>query len=156
MKIRRVVTGHDQYGKATISVDEVCKNIISRRDKHQSCVIWSTSKFPVDNSDPVDGSSRDVSTLQKEDTVFRIVKYDPGVAPRNHRTETIDYAIVMSGAIEMELDGTVVALQQGDVIVQRGTIHNWTNKGSVACVIAFILIAAQPIELGTQTLVAHG
>ena len=88
--------------------------------------------------------------------MFRIVQYDPGVAPRNHRTETIDYAIVMSGSIQMDLDGTIVDLQQGDVIVQRGTIHNWINNGTTPCIIAFILIAAKPVDLNHKTLHAHG
>jgi quercetin dioxygenase-like cupin family protein len=112
--------------------------------------------LPVDNLDSNDGYTRDVSTLSKQDTVFRIVQYDPGVAPRNHRTETIDYAVVMSGAIDMDLDGQTVHLQQGDVLVQRGTIHNWVNKGTEPCVIAFVLIAAKPIDLNHQTLHAHG
>ena len=156
MKIRRVVTGHDSKGKAVVVHDEICSNIISRRPQHHSCVVWSTGQFPVDNQDPANGNTRDVSVLQKQDTVFRIVQYDPGVTPRNHRTETIDYAIVMSGSIDMDLDGTTVHLNQGDVIVQRGTIHNWINHGNVPCVIAFILIAANPIDLEHKTLQAHG
>jgi mannose-6-phosphate isomerase-like protein (cupin superfamily) len=156
MKIRRVVTGHDASGKAIVEQDEICTNIISRRDHHSSIVVWSTGQFPVDNLDASNGISRDVSVLSKEDTVFRIVRYDPGVAPRNHRTETIDYAIVMSGSIDMDLDGTIVHLNQGDVIVQKGTIHNWINNGDVPCVIAFILIAAKPINLSKETLHADG
>jgi len=156
MKIRRVVTGHDASGKAIVEQDEICSNIISRRDHHSSIVVWSTGQFPVDNLDSSNGISRDVSVLSKEDTVFRIVQYDPGVAPRNHRTETIDYAIVMSGSIDMDLDGTTVHLNQGDVIVQKGTIHNWINNGDVPCVIAFILIAAKPISLTKATLHADG
>jgi quercetin dioxygenase-like cupin family protein len=49
------------------------------------------------------------------------------VAPRNHRTDSVDYAVVMSGEIDMELDGNFVHLKAGDVLVQRGTIHNWVN-----------------------------
>ena len=156
MNIRRVVTSHDANGKAIVEHDEICTNIISRRDHHSSIVVWSTGQFPVDNLDPNNGNSRDVSVLTKEDTVFRIVQYDPGVAPRNHRTETIDYAIVMSGSIDMDLDGSIVHLKQGDVIVQKGTIHNWVNNGDVPCVIAFILIAAKPISLTQETLHADG
>ena len=156
MKIRRVVTGHDQNGKAIVSHDELCTNILSRRDFHQSCVVWSTGKLPVDNLDPADGYARDVSVLGKEDSVFRIVQYDPGVAPRNHRTETIDYAVVMAGSIDMDIDGQNVHLQRGDVLVQRGTVHNWVNNGTEPCVIAFVLIAAKPIDLNQQTLHAHG
>jgi quercetin dioxygenase-like cupin family protein len=62
----------------------------------------------------------------------------------------------MSGAIDMDLDGQTVHLQQGDVLVQRGTIHNWVNNGTEPCVIAFVLIAAKPIDLTHQTLHAHG
>jgi mannose-6-phosphate isomerase-like protein (cupin superfamily) len=156
MKIRRVVTGHDASGKAIVEQDEICTNIISRRDHHSSIVVWSTGQFPVDNLDATNGTPRDVSVLSKEDTVFRIVQYAPGVAPRNHRTETIDYAIVMSGSIDMDLDGSIVHLNQGDVIVQKGTIHNWINNGDVPCVIAFILIAAKPINLTQATLHADG
>ena len=89
-------------------------------------------------------------------TVFRVVEFAPGVAPRNHRTDSIDYAVVMSGEIDMELDGSVVHLQAGDVLVQRGTIHNWVNRGTWPCVIAFILIDAKPVEIGGKVLNAVG
>ncbi|OAI52943.1 hypothetical protein AYO46_03865 [Betaproteobacteria bacterium SCGC AG-212-J23] len=72
--------------------------------------------------------------------MFRFVEYQPGVAPRNHRTETVDYAVVISGEIEMDLDGTTLHLKQGDTLVQRNTIHNWINRGSKPCVIAFVLV----------------
>jgi mannose-6-phosphate isomerase-like protein (cupin superfamily) len=119
MKIRRVVTDHDDKGRAVVSADEVCTGV-SGRPGHERCDLW---KAP-------DG------------TVFRLVEYQPGVAPRNHRTETVDYAIVLSGEIEMDLDGTVVRLKQGDTLVQRNTIHNWANRGSKPCVIAFVLVPA--------------
>ena len=75
--------------------------------------------------------------------MFRIVEYGPGVAPRNHRTESIDDAVVMAGEIDMDIDGSTVHLRAGDVLVQRGTIHNWNNRGTEPCVIAFVLIAAR-------------
>ena len=142
LTIRRVVTGHDQNGCAVVAIDETCKNVISRRPSHSSCVIWSTGEFPTDNGGERDGSTREVATTDPNGTVFRLVEYGPGVAARNHRTESIDYAVVMSGEIDMEMDGTTVHLRAGDVLVQRGTIHNWVNKGTKPCVIAFILIAS--------------
>jgi quercetin dioxygenase-like cupin family protein len=146
MKIRRVVTGHDAQGRAVVKVDELCKNLISRRPRHQSCVVWSTGEFPADVSGDGDGGAREVGTTDPDGTVFRIVEYQPGVAPRNHRTESIDYAAVLSGEIDMELDdGVTVHLRQGDVLVQRGTIHNWVNRGTQPCVIAFVLVAARPV-----------
>jgi hypothetical protein len=63
----------------------------------------------------------------------------------------------MSGEIDMELDdGVVVHLNAGDVLVQRGTIHNWVNKAAVPCVIAFTLVSAKPVTVGGKPLAAHG
>ncbi len=156
LKIRRVVTGHDESGKAVVQIDEVCRNVISRRERHHSCVVWSTASFPVDNSGNQDESARPVGAPPPEGTVFRIIEYGPGVAPRNHRTTTIDYAVVISGEIDMELDEGTVHLKSGDVLVQRGTIHNWVNRGSEPCVIAFVLIAAHPVARSGKTLEAMG
>ena len=156
MNIRRVVTGHDDEGHAVVRIDEICGNVISRRRRHQSCLIWSTGSFPADNSDDVDGGAREIGTTQPNGTLFRIVEYGPGVAPRNHRTESIDYAVVLSGEIDMQLDGTEVRLRAGDVLVQRGTIHNWVNRGTQPCVIAFVLIAAKPVERDGKALHALG
>jgi quercetin dioxygenase-like cupin family protein len=154
LKIRRVVTGHDQNGRAVVSIDEIAKNVISRRPQHASCVIWSTGQFPTDNGTNQDGGARDVATTDPNGTVFRLVEYGPGVAPRNHRTESIDYAIVMSGEIDMDLDGTTVHLKAGDVLVQRGTIHNWNNRGTEPCLVAFVLVAAKPVERNGRLLTA--
>ena len=157
LKIRRVVTGHDDGGKAVVQIDEICGNVISRRERHHSCVVWSTASFPVDNAGQEDESTRPISITPPEGTVFRIIEYGPGVAPRNHRTDTIDYAVVISGEIAMELDdGVLVHLKAGDVIVQRGTIHNWVNNGTEPCVIAFVLIAAHPVERSGKALQATG
>ena len=75
---------------------------------------------------------------------------------RNHRTDSIDYTIIMSGEIDMEMDGTMIHLKAGDVLVQRGTIHNWINNGSEPCVIAFALIDAKPVTAGGKVLNAVG
>ena len=156
LKIRRVVTGHDADGKARVAIDEVCSNVISRRPNHASCVVWSTGTFPADNGAEADGAARQVATTDPNGTVFRIVEYRPGVAPRNHRTESLDYAVVLAGEIDMELDGETVHLHAGDVLVQRGTVHNWVNRGAEPCVIAFVLVAAKPVERGGRRLDAVG
>jgi len=156
LKIRRVVTGHDAQGRARVAIDEVCRNVISRRPNHASCVVWSTGAFPADNGDERDGAMREVATTDPNGTVFRIVEYRPGVAPRSHRTESIDYAVVVAGEIDMELEGETVHLRAGDVLVQRGTVHNWVNRGAEPCVIAFVLVAAKPVERNGRQLNALG
>ena len=149
LQIRRVVTGHDGNGHAMVKIDEIASNVISNRPGASSCVVWSTKGFPVDNDGFADPTTGSFKTMVDNGSVFRIVRYEPGVSPRNHRTDSIDYAVVISGAIEMELDDKVVVqLKAGDVLVQRGTIHNWVNRGSEACVIAFVLISAKPAAAG--------
>ena len=106
-------------------------------------MFWATRGFPVDN-DGSDDTSGDVEGITVPNgSVFRVVEYAPGRPPRNHRTDSIDYAVVMSGEIDMEMDGAMVHLKAGDVLVQRGTIHNWINNGTEPCVIAFALIDAK-------------
>src|SRR5690348_4657371 len=102
LNVRRVVTDHDADGRSVVAIDERCSDVISRRAGHQSCVAWTGG----------DG------------TILRIVEYQPGVAPRMHRTETVDYAVVLSGEIDMQLDAGTVHLAAGDVLVQQGTLHD--------------------------------
>lgn len=63
-----------------------------------------------------------------------------GRHPLMHRTETIDYAIVLSGEITMLLDDDEVHLKAGDVLVQCGTNHAWSNRSNDMCEVAFILV----------------
>lgn len=156
LNIRRVVTGHDSQGRAKVLIDEPVKNVGSQRPGALYGVIWSSEGFPVNNDGDEDPSPKKIGTTIPNGTVFRIVSFGPGVTPRNHRTNSIDYAVVMSGEIDMELDGTSVHLKAGDVLVQRGTIHNWVNKGSEPCVIAFTLISAKPVMAGGKRLDAQG
>ncbi|MDB5806212.1 MAG: cupin domain protein [Betaproteobacteria bacterium] len=157
LKLRRVVTGHDASGRATVKIDELVQNAAETRAGVEASVVWTTQGFPVDNDDPADGSTRKVGTSEHDGTVFRVVCLQPGAAPRIHRTDSVDYAVVISGEIYMELDdGVGVTLRQGDVLVQRGTIHNWFNRGTVPCTIAFVLVGARPARPGGKALPAVG
>jgi quercetin dioxygenase-like cupin family protein len=156
LQIRRVVTGHDASGRAVVKIDEVAKNLVSSRPGAAACVVWTTEGFPVDNTGGEDAGLRKTGTTLDNGTVFRILELAPGVTPRNHRTDSIDYAVVMSGEVDMELDDATVHLKAADVLVQRGTIHNWVNRGSEPCVIAFVLIAAKPVTVGDKVLQAQG
>jgi quercetin dioxygenase-like cupin family protein len=152
LNVRRVVTGHDKNGRAIVQIDEIAQNVTSGRQGQAGVVLWSTDGHPIDNTDDYDGSKRKLGTSLPQGTVFRVVKYDSGVTPRNHRTDSLDYAVVISGEIDMELDDSVVHLKAGDLLVQRGTIHNWVNRGKEPCIIAFVLIGAKPVSKSGQTL----
>ena len=119
-------------------------------------MVWTTQGFPVNNDTSEDTSGNATGTTLAGGTVFRIVEFGPGNTPRNHRTDSIDYAVVMSGEIDMEMDGSMVHIKAGDVLVQRGTVHNWINSGTEPCIIAFSLIDAKSVEAGGKKLEAHG
>src|SRR6266699_647610 len=118
LTVRRVVTGHDENGLAILLIDEISKNIVQTRPGAHAAVIWTTEGSPVDNDGDGDASGRKVGTTLDNGTVFRVVSFGPGVQRRNHRTDSIDYATVISGEIDMELDGESVHLAAGDVLVQ--------------------------------------
>ena len=123
-KCRRVVTGHTPEGKSTVLYDSMMALLEedsagagARQEDRAgaaSRVIWTTQGFPADNDDSSDAALRKVNTSESDGTVFRIVEYAPGVAPRHHRTNSIDYAAVLSGSIEIELDNVTVQLAAGD------------------------------------------
>jgi quercetin dioxygenase-like cupin family protein len=156
LTFRRVVTGHDEQGRAKVIIDETVRKVASPRPGAEYGVVWMTDGFPINNDGNGDPAGRTIGTTLPNGSVFRVVSFGPGVAPRNHRTDSIDYAVVISGEIDMELDGTSVHLKAGDVLVQRGTIHNWVNKGTSPCVIAFALIDAKPVTAGGKKLTAQG
>ena len=145
LNIRRVVTGHNEQGKAIVASDETL-DIAVRRPGQEACVVWATDRVPADNLDPQDGALRPQGTTLANGVVFRVVRYEPGRTGRMHRTTSLDYGVVISGSIVLELDdGAEVTLNAGDVLVQRGTIHNWVSRGEEACTIAFVLVDSTPL-----------
>ena len=154
--VRRVITGHDGTGRAIVQIDEVATHAFVGRPGATACNVWTTEGFPASNDGTEDAGLRKVGMTLPNGTVFRIIEFAPGVAARNHRTSSIDYIAVISGEIEMELDGSRVHLTAGDVMVQRGTIHNWVNHGSEPCVLSVVLVDAKPVEAGGKVLAAVG
>lgn len=145
LRVRRVVTGHDPRGKAIVTGDDILP-ITTRRPGQEGCVVWAANRIPADNLDSSDGASKTFGTTLANGAVFRVVRYEAGRAGRMHRTNSLDYAVILSGRIVLELDeGEEVTLYAGDVLVQRGTIHNWINRSDEPCTIAFVLIDAAPI-----------
>ncbi len=163
LEVRRIVTGHDANGRAVIKTDEQL-TAVSRLGHSDiiGCEIWSTDTMPVDNSEESDAAQRKglvtrynyVGTGQG--ALLRINQFAPGSKTFMHRTETLDYGIILSGECDLVLDsGEVVHVKSGDVIVERGTMHAWINNGSEPCVAAAFLIDARPVivagkELGTE------
>jgi quercetin dioxygenase-like cupin family protein len=145
----RIVTGHDEGGKAILLYNGPAQDSQMRFNGPRTTLFWGTDSLPATNAGDEDIALRaDEVAPPPNGSWFRIVDYPPGFPGRRHKTDTIDYAICMSGEIDMELDdGVMVHMKAGDVLVQRGTVHSWINKGDETCRIAFILIDAEPVGL---------
>lgn len=141
MQIRRVVTDNDDEGKSYVKWDSETKGI-SGRQGFSNFPMWATKKLPAELTEE-DPNSWEIGTTIADGSVFRLAQYEPGVAERWHRTDSVDYAIVVSGEMWMQLDKEEVHLKAGDVVIQRGTMHNWMNRGQEPCVMLFVLIATE-------------
>lgn len=147
--VRRIVTGHDGQGKAIICSDDLLPVEPIPSGVAAFSLVWTTATVPADNNDETDGRTRDAGLTLHQGSVIRIVDMLPGQSSPMHRSSSIDYGIVLSGSVELELDdGAVTIAQAGDIIVQRGTLHLWRNPSPhIICRIAFVLIEAAPVKV---------
>lgn len=172
--IRRVVTTHDKSGKAVVMFDDILPVGGGEPELNiKAYTIWVTEDTPADNAEPADAAKKKVGIPPPDNgSIFRIVEFGPMTeemknldphfltkalghepdpskpAPRHpgmHKTRSIDFAVVMDGEIDMMLDDSEVHLKQGDVLVQRGTIHAWANRGTKPCRMAFVLVDAKEL-----------
>ena len=142
--VRRVVTGHNDKARAVFKSDDAFTPAPIPSGDANFSLIWTTPTVPADNNDETDGRARDAGLTLNQGSVIRVVDMLPGGESPMHRTNSIDYGIVLSGRLELELeDGAVKPLAPGDIVVQRGTNHKWRNPSdSEICRIVFILIEA--------------
>lgn len=147
--IRRVVTGHDRDGFAIIKSDKVFEPRPVTGGIASFAKLWTTVTNPADNTDEFDGAERKTGLTCPGGTVLRFVDFGPGKASPMHKTNSIDYGIVIAGEIEMRLDsGETTRLKAGDVVVQRGTNHMWVNVGTGWARMAFVLVDAVVLGSG--------
>jgi quercetin dioxygenase-like cupin family protein len=146
---RRIVTGHDDAGRAIIESDETFRTELIPSGDAAFSLVWTSPTVPVDNNDPVDGRTREAGLTLHGGSVIRVVDMLPGRASPMHRTNSLDYGIVVSGEVELELeDGVKTTIGPGSIVVQRGTIHAWRNpSASVPCRIVFVLTEAAAVRI---------
>ena len=144
LTLRRIVTGHNSERRPVVLTDEEMSNVVSRRSGQLESQIWSTDADYARGVDKSEAELRQADRHIASGTVFTVVTYAPGVAAFPHRNDWFDYTIVIAGEIDMQLDeATEVHLKAGDIVVQRGTIHNWTNRGTENCTVAFVRVGAK-------------
>lgn len=150
--IRRVVTGHDANGVAKVLWEDNPSNAKTGRHGSVSTLMWSSDTMPIDirtGERIEDMGARILGTAPPPNgTRFCVIDFPPGRPGAMHRTETIDYVIVLAGEIEMDMDQSTVKLKAGEILIQRGTNHAWVNRSDKPARVAFVLIDAQPLGLG--------
>jgi mannose-6-phosphate isomerase-like protein (cupin superfamily) len=169
-QIRRIVTGHDDGGKAIIESDGICPHVKVREGAgFVSSLLWVTDETPARVDLRQDRAARTIGVPPPANgSILRVVDFPPvtkeaeaidqetllkemgaghhthdGPQARHafmHRTKSVDYAIVLQGEIDMLLDDSEVHLKAGDFLVQQATNHAWVNRSDKVCRIAFVLI----------------
>lgn len=154
--VHRVVTGHDGNGRAIFKSEDVTPTKMIPSGDAAFLLLWTTETVPADNNDETDGRDRDAGLTINQGSAIRIVDMLPGQQSPMHRTNSIDYGIVLSGEIELELDdGATRTIREGGIVIQRGTIHLWRNRTDKVCRIAFILIEAPAYVHNDRPLPEH-
>jgi quercetin dioxygenase-like cupin family protein len=142
--IRRVVTGHNADGRAIIRSDAQFPSEPIALGGAEFALVWATTTVPADNNDETDGRDLEAGLTINHGSVIRIVDFLPGGDSPMHRTNSIDYGIVLAGEIELELEvGIKTIVGAHSIIVQRGTNHKWRNPSHINFArVAFVLIEA--------------
>jgi quercetin dioxygenase-like cupin family protein len=143
MKPRRVVTGHDESGRSVVISDGPVprSHVTPGAEFHE---VWNTPTVPAavtaaERREPTDRPL--ITPPDAGGTIIRIVDLAPGSISPMHRTESIDYGIVLEGEVHLVLDdGSDTALATGDIVVQRGTDHAWANRAETPARMAFVLV----------------
>ena len=173
-KIRRAVTGHDQNGKSVFIIDchATAGKEMESMPGLALTDIWATNGAPANNDGHTDAADRPIVLEPSPNgTIFRVVEFPPDSAwrdsadaqeafesigaghasdqstddPMMHKTSTIDYLIVLKGEIWAILEDSEICLKQGDVMVQRGTNHSWSVRTEEPCLLAAVLVSADPV-----------
>jgi mannose-6-phosphate isomerase-like protein (cupin superfamily) len=170
-KVRRVVTTHDTQGKSTFLMDGYAPNVMEMASMPGLALteLWETRGAPASNAGDRDAADRPVRLEPpRNGTILRIVEFPPdsqwrrgadtraafdsidaahaadrsSADPLMHKTATVDYIIVLKGEIYAVLERGEKLLKAGDILVQRGTNHSWSVRGTEPCIVAAVLVSA--------------
>ncbi|KAM5468779.1 hypothetical protein MauCBS54593_004774 [Microsporum audouinii] len=160
--VRRIVTGHNAQGEAIFDSDAQLAPYNpatpgpdpAKEGDMGFTTVYRTTSAPADCTNPwVDIHNKTVDLADKTGTTLRVVDFAPGVPGLMHRTVSLDFAIILNGEIELELDnGVTKMVKQHDIVVQRGTIHSWNNKSNENVRVLFALLPSEPVKVGEKEL----
>ncbi|HTG12762.1 MAG TPA: cupin domain-containing protein [Candidatus Eisenbacteria bacterium] len=173
--IRRIVTGHNAQGRSIIVSDAPSPHVLTLPGRADLALtdLWVTDRAPASNAGSADAAKRRMSLEPPMNgSIFRVVEFQPDAAggggfdraaaframgathaldpdgsrhPAMHRTDTVDYALVLTGEIWALMDEGETLMRAGDTLVQRGTNHAWSNRSDQPSLVAFVLVSATPL-----------
>lgn len=161
--VRRIVTGETASGRSTIVSDQATPNVVDREGAPIAQVVWATGQARAPGVEPAPAGHA-FPFHSENGSLLRVVDFPPdemydreklaafldasGVRdkgnPRHfwfHKTESLDYAIVLEGEIVALLDEGETVMKAGDVLIQRATNHSWSNRTQKNCRMAFVLLS---------------
>ena len=171
-KVRRIVSGVNAAGRSCVVSDTLLPLGDVAPGEAIRVGLWTTNSAPASNDgthDPVpDGILMPTAPAHRGGTVIRVTDippdsqraYDPEELRRRgckltpdrsrrhpgfHATNTVDYAICLEGEVWAVLDDDETLMRPGDVLIQRGTYHAWSNRTDRICRMLFVLIDAEPL-----------
>lgn len=158
---RRLITSHNEAGASVVVAAEHTQWQSMRQGAVCMNLLYTTSE-PKPNLN----GDKDIKTHEKKveagriglvspnGSVCRMCDFSPSNDPQMHRTQSLDYGVVMEGEMELILDsGEVHLMTKGDVAVQRGTMHAWRNPSPTQWArMLFVLLDCEPLKIGDKQL----
>ncbi|KAK9894434.1 hypothetical protein P389DRAFT_197728 [Cystobasidium minutum MCA 4210] len=158
-QVRRVVTAYDDStGLSVFSQDKLVEKVEVRPGSTQTMFsqLWGTTSSPaqLEFANGKDGADTvGAPIVNPGGSTFRIIDSEAGKASPMHRTESLDYIIMLQGEITLELeDGQKTVLKAGDVAIQQGTLHKWINHTQETARFACIALPAGPVQIAGKSL----
>ncbi len=171
-KVRRIVTGVNDAGRSFILSDTLLPAAEAAPGEPVRVGLWTTESGPASNrgDDPVpDGVILRTPPAHRGGSVIRITDIPPDTRraytpedlqrrgckttpersakhPGFHATDTVDYAIGLEGEVWAVLDEAETLMRPGDVLIQRGTYHAWSNRSDRVARMLFVLLDAEPLK----------
>ena len=166
--VRRIVTGTNADNRSFIQSDGATPNVLCEPGRPVAQVLWATGASRAAGDEPAPEGHK-FPFHSANGSLLRVVDFPPdsfydqdellkflddsGVRDKNqprhfwfHKTESLDYAIVLEGEIYAMMDEDEVLMQAGDILVQRATNHSWSNRSDQPCRMAFVLLDLVPGE----------